>query len=271
MVAVLSLGKMHPSSPEYIMLSTFSGKTLGCGIHMCPQRCHQLQDHSKMDCKTIVKSKCPQNHQISRNCHDKAAAATCPKCEAEAHRAEKKRQRDHKLDQDRQAKQKAYAARLAEVEDEIEHQKRLLTDQNDEQDRRNALSQKKLDLANLKDKASKFSKGLESLLNAIPLNNQTEHSKENLPSAQAPTTQTQTSRSTSKSADEIAQSLNTRVTSTNGKEESQDWDKGDSNKDWEWQKKNEGAENKALDSLMEMIGQSRVDDSYDSCLLPYRP
>jgi hypothetical protein len=46
----------------------------------------------------------------------------------EAKAAEKRRQRDYKLDQERQAKQQAYAARLIEIEDEIEHQKRIMSD-----------------------------------------------------------------------------------------------------------------------------------------------
>jgi hypothetical protein len=219
---------------------------------MCPQRCHQLQDHSKIDCKAIVKSTCPQNHQVSRRCHDKAAAATCHKCEVEARQAERKRQRDHKLDQDRQTKQKEYAARLAEIEDEIEHQRRLLKDQSDERDRRTALSQKKLDLVNLKDKASKLSKTTESRSTAPPSTHQTEHNKENLLSPQAPSAQSPTS--TSKPTEQIAKSSNTNVTNTNGNEKPQDWDKSESKEDWEWQKNLEGAENKALDSLIEMIG-----------------
>ena len=205
-----------------------------------------------MDCEAIVKSTCPQNHQISRKCHDKATAASCHKCEAEARQAERKRQRDHKLDQDRQTKQRAYAARLAEIEDEIEHQRRLLKDQRDEWDRRDALSQKELDLANLKDKASKFSKTTESRSTAPLSTHQTENRKENLPSPQAPTTQPPTS--TSKPTEQIAKSPNTNVTSTNGNEKPQDWGKSESKEDWEWQKSVDGAENKALDSLVEMIG-----------------
>jgi hypothetical protein len=205
-----------------------------------------------MDCKVIVQSTCPQNHQISRKCHDKATAATCYRCEAEARRAEKKRQRDHKLDQDRQANQKAYAAKLAEIEDEIEHQRRLLKNQSEERDRRDALSQKKLDLANLKDKASKFSKVTESQPTAPPSTHQTEHNRGNIPSSQAPTTQSPAS--TSKPTEQIAKSSDANVASTNGNEKSQDWDKSESKEDWEWQKSVDGAENKALDSLMEMIG-----------------
>ncbi len=78
-----------------------------------------------MECKAIISSNCPKNHKITRKCHDKAAT-TCRKCEADARAQEKKILRDFKLDQERQAKQQAYAAQLAEIEDEIEHHKRIL-------------------------------------------------------------------------------------------------------------------------------------------------
>lgn len=137
---------------EVSIADVYSGKMLNCGVHSCPFRCHQLQDHSKMKCKSIISLTCPKNHKISRECHDKAAAAICRKCEAEARALEKRRQRDYKLDQERQAKQQAYAARLAEIEEEIEHQKRVLKDQAEENNRQNALAQKKQDLVNLKSK-----------------------------------------------------------------------------------------------------------------------
>lgn len=33
-----------------------SGKLLNCGVHSCPHHCHQLQNHSKMQCMAIVSS-----------------------------------------------------------------------------------------------------------------------------------------------------------------------------------------------------------------------
>lgn len=96
------------------------GKLLNCNIHTCPHRCHQLQDHSRMDCKVIISSTCPNNHKTTRKCHDKAAAH-CRKCEAEVRAREKKRQRDYELDKEREAKQSAYAARLVEIKKEIHH------------------------------------------------------------------------------------------------------------------------------------------------------
>ena len=111
-----------------------------------------------MECQAIIKSKCSEGHPITRKCHD-IAAALCRRCEAEARERERKRQRDYKLDQERQAKQEEYARRLAEIKDEMEHQKRLLKENVEEAERKNALSQQQRDLEDLKKKAKDWSLG----------------------------------------------------------------------------------------------------------------
>lgn len=59
---------------------------------------------------------------------------------------EKKRQRDHKLDEEREVKQCAYAARLIEIEDEIQRQKRNLKEQTEDKNRQQVIEQKMQDL-----------------------------------------------------------------------------------------------------------------------------
>jgi len=95
-----------------------------------------------MECGIIISSKCSKGHRITRKCHEKAANL-CRKCEDELRAQEKQRQRDYKLDQERQMKQQAYASKLAKIEDEITHQKRLLSDQAHEESCQYALAQKK--------------------------------------------------------------------------------------------------------------------------------
>lgn len=70
--------------------------------------------------------------KTSRRCYDKAAL-TCQKCETARLAQEKRRQRDHQFDEERQAKQRAYLTGLIEIEDEIEHQKRLLASRTEEE------------------------------------------------------------------------------------------------------------------------------------------
>ncbi|KAF2127934.1 P-loop containing nucleoside triphosphate hydrolase protein [Dothidotthia symphoricarpi CBS 119687] len=226
------------------------GKMLNCNIHTCPHRCHQLQDHSKMKCETIIWFSCPKDHKTSRRCYDKAAAAVCRKCDADARALEKRRQRDYKLDQDRQAKQQVYAARLAEIEDELEHAKRVLRDQNDENDRQYALAQKRQDLANLRSKASNPPKqptaGSTTAKSPIATSNKSSIQSQDIPTA--PRDNKDTTQEENIGASE---------------EESQpDWDKSEAKDDWEQQKQFDGAENEALDSLMSMIGLESVKEQF---------
>ncbi|KAF1943538.1 P-loop containing nucleoside triphosphate hydrolase protein [Clathrospora elynae] len=229
------------------------GQLLNCGIHICPHRCHQLQDHSKMDCKAIISSTCDKKHKVTRKCHDKAGAA-CRKCEAELRAQEKKRQRDYKLDQERQAKQLVYAARLVEIEDEIEHQKRVLKDQAEERDRQNAIEQKKQDLRTLKAKATQPPK------QSAPVSSSPEPAPR--ASSNAPISQSKpaTSRDPNVYSNGGAASVSTTVIDQN--EGQPDWDKSEATDDWESQKEYEGAENEALDSLVSMIGLESVKQQF---------
>jgi hypothetical protein len=221
---------------------------LNCGLHTCPHRCHQLQDHSKMKCTAIVKTKCPQNHKTSHKCHDKTAV-TCRRCEAEARTKEKRQRRDHELDQARQAKQRAYAIQLAEIDDEIEHEKRMMKDKADETDRRNTLMQKKQDLVNLKAAMRKPQQGSSTPKLNI-LSPQTA-----VPSEASPVSTARGQSSEPPSADSHAEADASTGASTIIEEVSLGWDQSEAKADWEWQKQYEGADNEALDSLMAMIGR----------------
>jgi hypothetical protein len=236
------------NTPFHILSSLLtdirSGIMLNCGLHTCPHRCHQLQDHSKMDCTAIILSTCPKKHKLSRKCHDKAAA-TCRKCEREAHEQEQRQRRDYELDERRQAQQQAYAAKLAEIQDEIEHQTRRLRDEAEDQDRQRALAQKQQDLAKLK----------------MKVNTPPKASKPNLPSQQQSTPEKSAPSQTGhvESPSSTASSNRTTPSSQNTRsEQDDDWssrDQSEAKDDWEEQKKLWGAQNDALDSLMSMIGK----------------
>ena len=233
------------------------GKLLNCGIHACPHRCHQLQDHSRMDCKVIVSSTCPNNHKITRRCHDKAGAH-CRKCEAEVRARQKKLQRDHELDREREAKQRAYAARLVEIEEEIQHQKRVLKEQAEDKDRQQAIEQKRQDLRNLQKKVQNLRKppvpvssSLEAT--ATPPNDTSGRQTENA----APNTASNHTDKTTANAKAISPDHD-----HDHDQGQSDWDKSEARDDWEWQKKYEGAENEALDSLVPMTGLESVKQQF---------
>ncbi|KAF1998618.1 P-loop containing nucleoside triphosphate hydrolase protein [Amniculicola lignicola CBS 123094] len=227
------------------------GKVLSCTIHVCPHRCHQLQDHSQMQCEAVVQSVCSQGHKISRKCHDKASEK-CRICEAEVRQKERKLKRDHKLDEERRAKQAAYAKRLAEMEDEIEHQKRILKDQSEEQDRENVLAQKRLDLANLKTKGR-------SIPAAVPPPMENGQSNGKTPTKSP----TPNKNAVTPASTDTPNSKGQTCQETNGSDGVPDtWEESESATDWDWQKKFEGAENQALDELMNMIGLESVKQQF---------
>ncbi|UPX21074.1 uncharacterized protein EKO05_0011278 [Ascochyta rabiei] len=222
------------------------GKLLSCGLHKCPYRCHQLNDHSKMKCMAIVSSTCSNKHKVSRKCHDKAADV-CKKCEAAIRAQEKRRQRDHELDQEREAKQRAYLAKLVEIEDEIEHQKRLLKVQAEVTGQEAALAQKRKDLETFKNKVS----------------NSTGHTK---PSASAHTTNQAPAATVQdpKTSNATTQNQNTNQQdgTTDSAGSASAWNQSEAKDDWEQQKKFDGAENEALDLLMPMIGLESVKEKF---------
>ncbi|KAJ7791646.1 P-loop containing nucleoside triphosphate hydrolase protein [Mycena olivaceomarginata] len=112
------------------------GTILNCDLHRCPSKCHQLSDHSKMDCMHIMQSKCQNGHQH--------------KCEREAKLAEEKRQKEFALQQKRDAAQLAYAQKLAAIDAQIAEKKREEQDRREEAQRSLVIEQKEKDLEDIK-------------------------------------------------------------------------------------------------------------------------
>jgi Cdc6-like AAA superfamily ATPase len=229
-----------------------SGAMLNCNVNKCPQRCHQLKDHSKMECEAILASKCLKGHKVTRRCHDKAAAI-CKKCEAELRAQEERQKRDYKLDQERQAKQQAYAAKLAEIEDEISHQKRLIKDQDEEQARQNALAQRKQDLLNLKEKGTGAPKAPVEPPSTLQRPITPQNSEGSRPQATTPSVPAASSDTSDPTSDDGAPAQS---------DAQPDWNESEARDDWLEQKELWGAENEALDSLMSMIGLESVKEQF---------
>ncbi|KAJ6117876.1 hypothetical protein N7523_005782 [Penicillium sp. IBT 18751x] len=103
------------------------GVKLNCGLHECQSKCHQLLDHSEMTCTRIVKWKCPRGHSSSLPCAQ--VKGSCRFCIQEDLLKERKRERDLKLETERQRRQAAYAQQLAEAQDEASHLRRLRHDE----------------------------------------------------------------------------------------------------------------------------------------------
>lgn len=195
-----------------------------------------------MECQKIVESVCSRNHRLSRPCFRKDLS--CQVCVAEDRSQELKRQRNHKLEVERDLKQKEYARQLAELQDEIAHERRILKDRSDQEAREKVLRQHQQDLANMRDTA----RGMEKI--------RTKGDSVRPPGSQA-------------GAAAASPDVTTNPTLDAKQAAVQDQDKGglgawaSSAKDeWEHLKEFEGARNEALDSLMNMIGLEAVKDKF---------
>lgn len=211
------------------------GIKLNCGVHDCPQRCHQLEDHSLVQCQRPLKSTCPKNHELRWKCYQKAPG-TCRKCDIEAEEAQRKKQRDHQLEIEREAKQLAYAKELAEIQVEKEYYQRLEREKLDDETKAAVIAQHRKDLEDAKQRAK--------LRNSAP----------------EPTKQLPPSPAKTPPTGDLALSIPTVNT------EPEDNEKIDASSaakdDWQYQKHYEGATNDALDSLINMIGLENVKQQF---------
>ena len=195
-----------------------------------------------MECHKTIESICSRNHKLSRPCFKKDYA--CSVCEAEDRRRESRRQRDQKLELEREIKQKEYARQLTELQDEIAHQRRILKDQSEQDERERSLGQQQQDLKNLRDTVRRV---------------QNKRKKDSPPTSTMSQANTVTALPTVH-PDSAPNTEQVIVDDQSGNDPST-WTSS-ARDEWEHQKEFEGARNEALDSLMDMIGLEDVKDKF---------
>ena len=126
-------------------LLSSSGVVLSCGIHSCPQRCHQLYDHSKMQCHHVLTSKCAKGHATQRRCF-RGPPQACARCDLDDRDDSRKQQRDFELQQKRAEEQREHARQMSCIDEKIEHERQRLRDEQLRRGRDQALQQKTQDL-----------------------------------------------------------------------------------------------------------------------------
>lgn len=239
---MLNLGRSGRAFVARLINDLRSGTKLSCGTHDCPQRCHQLFDHSKMECRKIVESICSRNHKLSRPCFK--TGFTCGICEAEDRKQELKRERDHKLELEREIKQKKYAQQLTELQDEIAHQRRILRDQSELDEREKIIRQHQQDLNSLRDTVRRT----KNISINVPFPTST--MKQDSTTAARTNAVPNSARITEQEAAKDQDKDGLDISSCSAREE------------WEYQKEFEGAQNEALDSLMNMVGLKDVKEKF---------
>ncbi|KAF8806261.1 P-loop containing nucleoside triphosphate hydrolase protein [Phlegmacium glaucopus] len=124
------------------------GTLLSCGVHKCPSKCHQIQDHSKMTCTENFSSTCDAGHPRAWKCSD-GPPKSCAKCEREAKLAKERQEQDLDAQKRRDAEQRAHLARLDALNAEITKEQQAREDERLGQERSRAIKQKEDDLAAL--------------------------------------------------------------------------------------------------------------------------
>ncbi|EGP87761.1 uncharacterized protein MYCGRDRAFT_42010 [Zymoseptoria tritici IPO323] len=205
------------------------GVLLNCGKHACERKCHQLADHSKIACSFPIQGLCAKGHRLRWTCAT-GHPVSCRTCDIEAAALRAQQERNAKLDQERQARQAAYALQLAAAQEELDRLRQTAKDRRTEEEQAAELAQRQLDLVNARTLAAQ---------------REAAEKKKASDSARAKPTKAQVDRISTTSSDDNAE---------NSESEAQ--------LDWNRQKATEGASNKAIDSLMAMIGLEAVKDQF---------
>lgn len=175
-----------------------------------------------MLCPTKLKITCDRGHKLNVPCH--LREDKCPQCVREDLETERRIKRDLKLEAQRLARQEAYERELAEIQDAIDHERRIIKYHQNEEDQKKNLLRHQADLASLKNTADR-------ILKAKPISD----TPECLQPADPP------SPLSSSGSLEIP---------------------GGAKEEWEYMKQFEGAKSGPLDELMNMIGLEEVKLSF---------
>ncbi|KAB8232587.1 P-loop containing nucleoside triphosphate hydrolase protein [Aspergillus alliaceus] len=231
------------------------GVKLACRVHTCPYKCHQLSDHSKMKCQKITEWNCSRGHKITCLCFQ--ANGACPPCISEDRAKEAKKKRDMKLELERERKQREYMRELAELQDEISHERRLRRERREDKDRQRVLAQHRNDLQGLRstDLSNKGSTEIDMFTTGgtnTSATNSNGNSNVNVISSS-----THPLLSTKKEADKAVKNNPAQPVPPEPMP-----DNLSAKDEWDYQKQFLGARSDSIDKLMAMIGPEQVKDKF---------
>ncbi|KAH0495908.1 hypothetical protein TgHK011_009433 [Trichoderma gracile] len=125
------------------------GAVLGCGKHTCERRCHREKNHSQVACMKMMQKNCERGHKMKYLCGKENQG--CKACAKEDEDTRRRIQRDLDMEKKRQERQDKYARDLQEMDDEIDHHRRVVKYQQEEEDHAKELAEKKAQLQRLRD------------------------------------------------------------------------------------------------------------------------
>ncbi|KAK0214970.1 P-loop containing nucleoside triphosphate hydrolase protein [Armillaria fumosa] len=242
------------------------GAKLKCGKHVCPSKCHQFDDHSKMACDVIIPAQCPKGHDQSYKCTEGPALGSCKKCERDDEAAEAQRQKDFERQKKQDEEEAEHLRQIKEFEDKLAEQQQLLRDTQIKETRKNEIRQKMQDLEDAaeltRNAASKPSSTTPldstpgpSIVAATDKSTTTPLAS----TSSAPAQGTNDSSRPNKRSKKVTQSVISSK-DRHGVATSNPLVGGQSNAevDWQYEKAYEGASNQAIDAIMDMVGLEAV-------------
>lgn len=226
-----------------LLIPRLSGTTLNCGVHLCPQKCHQLFDHSKMQCEYVLHDQCLKGHKKSWKCHN-PPPKVCAICEEDAKRVQDEKQRALETQEKRDREAKGHIAYMAKLDAMLDVERERIKDAQTSNARRAAIRQKEQDIEKTRAVADEK---IHSSPQPQPPSADTVAAYPNVKPTQA--TSSQPNNEQPVQAPELAEPK-TR----------EGWARRESpaKEEWERQKKTENASNDAIDSVMEMVGLNEV-------------
>ena len=211
------------------------GAMLNCGVHQCPQKCHQLHDHSKMACEHVLNATCQKGHVRRWRCYS-APPVACPKCEQEARDFERKMNKAFEDQRRRDREAQEHARRMADLQDQMDVATQNLRDKQVEKERTQAIQQKQKDVAAV----------LAMAKQAPAVNVQPRKSKDD----QVTASDSQPNSKNPLAQAEISKPIDSQPLETEKKSAAA--------VEWQRQKDVENVRNDAIDSIMEMVGLEDV-------------
>ncbi|RDW71858.1 hypothetical protein BP5796_07892 [Coleophoma crateriformis] len=218
---------------------------LSCGIHQCPQSCHQLSDHSKVKCLAVMKKNCPEGHCQSWRCH-LGAPPSCRQCKHEQQVAHEIAQKELEEQAARAEKQENHLKAVANINAEIESVNRCLEDMRLSSEQDAVLKQKRNDLAAVQSQR-------ENAKSTKHTNREVNLQKTPRIAASEPVEDKSIAPQTGmKKSIDNAEGMKSEDKPMTGQENSP------SKIEWQRQKDQENANNPAIDKIMDMVGLEDV-------------
>lgn len=233
---------------------------LKCGIHPCASKCHQISDHSKMQCDHILYSTCPKGHQKPWKCHA-GPPDTCSRCTEDTKIAERRQKAAFIAQEKRDREQRLQDQRMADLEAQIQQEQTALRDRQLAEEREQAYERRKVDLQNLLNSTQapypKPAPSNPTPTNPASSNPVSTNAASSTPVEENTTTSSSPPKPTIHTAPNSPPQPNKATASTPSAAPKK---RGESEAENEWQRQKqvEGAKNQPIDAIMEMGGLEKV-------------